>query len=82
MLVTTDKENVEAETAAEWVGGFGEPDWDNQPPGSDWDDGSHQPGDDKSVPGSDEGHSFRWLSLGDLGTHRGRCTRRYETAGR
>ena len=31
MLVTTEKENVEDETAAEWVGGFGEPDWDNQP---------------------------------------------------
>ena len=32
MLGTTEKENVEDETAAEWVGGFGEPDWDNQPP--------------------------------------------------
>ena len=32
MLGTTEKENVEDETAAEWVDGFGEPDWDNQPP--------------------------------------------------
>jgi len=82
VLVTTEKENVEGEVAAEWVDGFGEPGWDNQPPGFAWDDGSHQPGDGESVPGSDEGHSFRWLSLDDLGTNRGRCTRRYETAGR
>ena len=82
MLGTTEKENVEDETDAEWVGGFGEPDWDNQPPGSDWDDGSHQPDDGKSVPGTDQGHSFRWLSLDDLGTNQGRRTRRYETAGR
>jgi hypothetical protein len=32
VLGTTEKENVEDETDAEWVGGFGEPDWDNQPP--------------------------------------------------
>ena len=82
VLATTEKENVEDETAAEWVDGFGEPDWDNQPPGSDWDDANFQPGDDKSVPGTDQGHPFRWLSLDDLGTHRGRCTRHYETAGR
>jgi hypothetical protein len=82
VLATTEKENVEDETAAEWVDGFEEPDWDNQPPGSDWDDANFQPGDDKSVPGTDQGHSFRWLSLDDLGTHRGRCTRGYETAGR
>ena len=81
VLVTTDKENVEDETATEWVGGFGVPGWDNQPPGSDWDDANFQPGDDKSVPGTDQGHSFRWLSLDDLGTNQGRRTRRYETAG-
>ncbi len=81
MLGTTEKENVEDETDAEWVGGFGEPDWDNQPPGSDWADESHQPDDGKSVPGTDQGHSFRWLSLDDLGTNQGRRTRRYETAG-
>ena len=81
MLGTTEKENVEDETDAEWVGGFGEPDWKNQPPGSDWDDGSHQPDDGKSVPGTDQGHSFRWLSFDDLGTNQGRRTRRCETAG-
>jgi len=51
------------------------------PPGSDWADESHQPDDGKSVPGTDQGHSFRWLSLDDLGTNQGRRTRRYETAG-
>ena len=80
--VSSPIDDIEGEAAAEWVDGFGEPDWDNQPPGSDWDDANFQPGDDKSVPGTDQGHSFRWLSLDDLGTHRGRCTRRYETAGR
>ena len=80
--VSSPTDDIEGEAAAEWVDGFEEPGWDEQSPGCDWDDTNFQPGDGKSVPGSAEGHSFRWLSLADLGTHRGRCTRRYETAGR
>lgn len=50
VLVTTDKENVEGEAAAEWADGFGEPDWDEQPPGLDWIDPNYEPDYDKSVP--------------------------------
>ena len=50
VLVTTDKENVEGEAAAEWVDGFGESDWDEQPPGLDWIDPNYEPDYDKSVP--------------------------------
>ena len=80
--VSSPIDDIEGEAAAEWVDGFEEPDWDEQSPTPNWDDTNFQPGDGKSVPGSDEGHPFRWLSLDDLGTQRGRCTRHYETAGR
>ena len=50
VLVTTDKENVEGEAAAEWADGFGESDWDEQPPGLDWVDPNYEPDYDKSVP--------------------------------
>ena len=50
VLVTTDKENIEGEAAAEWADGFGEPDWDEQPPGLDWIDPNYEPDYDKSVP--------------------------------
>ena len=48
--VSSPIDDIEGEAAAEWVDGFEEPDWDEQPPGLDWIDPNYEPDYDKSVP--------------------------------